>query len=645
MNKRYSIHTFLVLLVLAFSASAFMACSDSKTEEVSLSPQDMFSVKTITFAGIAGEQTAVVEFDAPDAWVAEVHSISQWLQADQLHGQAGHARITLTPRSDNFGVTARQATLQIYIDGYEAYTIEVNQESASTGDIRVDGNISEGVMKLNANDTGTEFQDTIWVTSSRRWTLQADAQCSQILSFEHQEEPQNGVETTIPVVVRAAYSQFAGPVFDGRFYIHTEDGHGVTISVHAAATVNVYDAPRARQNEVERVSYQLVDTLQKGVFQTGFYVESNVRWVLADVPDWIETAQDWGTDAAVVTNVTSSGKVNSQRQHVTLRVNAAALGRDGKTGTVSLKDDRGQILKTIYLTFAGVGSEYLTYSLTLPAVDPYGNPWGFEATASAVNPDSPTDYWREISRPFSVTTSIPFNTLGDAPFHLLLVRADNGIARHEEVHWAHLEMGEGNSTSAGGLYTRQMRIRANDRGDEDDRRGITSPMQWRYAMMFLVPVQVGFEDLWTPDGRIRDAYAENFTLLAQKNNPDATYTFAFEGVQDGGTCTVPAEGGTLTLNVQKGSYNKCDVSVQQLSGDTWTAVGSNVCRIDFKTDENDNPVSVTFTLSANKGEKNPFTQQIVGSARHLRVSVSAFIDDQTENRVIYTFYIDQPLNE
>lgn len=633
--------TKITTLLLTLLVVVFASCSKDKHKETILTADDLFTSKAVTFEGLAGDQTNTIHFTAPASWTAEIHCIGSWLSADVLRGGAGEAAIVLRPVSDNFGTTAREATLSIYIDGYAAYTIQVYQNSAATGDIQINGHVSDGVMTLSANDTGTEFSDTIWVVSSRKWTLVTDGAASGVLSFETDGTPMNGVERTVRVVVKASYASFDAPGFEGRFYIRTEEGAAVPLTVRAAAAVGIYEREYPSPAEAERTSYQLTDTLQRGVFAADFYIESNVRWTVGSMPEWLET----GNGTTMPTNVLTSGKINPRRQHVSFRVKRDALSRDGKSGVISLNDARGETVKTISVTFAGVGSDYTDYSMSFPANDPYGNPWGFEAKASSINPDVAEDYWKEVSHEFTVTTSADFTSVKDAPFHLVMVRADNGIAQREEVHWAKFEMGSGAATRTGDLYTRNMFITVNDRGDADDKEGRTDPTQWRYALVYILPARVSFSDLWGADGNLKAEYADDMVLIAQKNDPAAAYTFAVKEVADGGTLSVPGKGGTITLNVLPGSYAKCNVNIEQQSQDgAWAKTAAGVCDMDF-TMQGDAISTVTFTLSENKAVTNPFTHTTTGAPRHLRVSFVAFIGDAEATKTIFTFYIDQALKE
>ncbi len=318
----------------------------------------------------------------------------------------------------------------------------------------------------------------------------------------------------------------------------------------------------------------------------------------------------------------------------------------GKTGTVILVDSQGRTVKTIYLTFAGVGANYIDNRLTLPSLDPLGNPFGFESKASNIDAGNPEDAWKQVRREFEVITSTDFTSLGNAPFHLLLVRADNGIPRHQEAHWASLEYVARNNSAMQGLYSHTMAIRVSDRGDADDQNGMSDETTWRYALAILVPRNVLFDDIWESDGTLREKYANVAVLLAQKNNADADYKFGFQEVKDGGTLTVPAKGGSLILNITPGSYTLCDILLeQQNQAGEWMPLNNGVCQMDIAMDDHQEPKSLIFTLSRNKGEENPFTHVVVGSDRHICVSVLAFIGEAEGSRPIFTFYIDQALDK
>lgn len=636
---RYIQKTILSLWAI-LATIGMMSCSE-KVEEPDLQPIPV-STESITFEGVAQGQQQVVTFTAPSAWIAEIHSIVSWLKADVMHGEAGEARIVLTARSDNFSVGVREAELHLLADNCLPAVIHVVQKSAATGDIQVEGLTEDGLLLLEADETGTEFRDTLWVTSSKRWTLATGEGAEGVISFETDGSPRQGEETRVQLIVKADYSKFEDISYAGLFYIRTEDGLAVPIQVKASAKVSVYDKEYSMGDEAEQVSFQLINTVQNGVFMTDCYIESNIRWTIGSMPEWVETGVAMGS----VTNVQSSGLINPLRQHVAFRVKESALSRDGRTGTVTLVDVQGRVVKTIYLTFAGVGSGYIDSRLYFPALDPLGNPFGFEAKAGSIDPNNPDDSWKQVRREFDIVTSSDYTSLANAPFHLLLVRADNGIARRQEAHWVQLEYVGRKESDMQGLYRHTLAIRVHDRGDEDDQSGLSDETLWRYALAVIVPRNVIFEDLWDGDGQLRERYANVAVLLAQKNNVDADYKFAFDEVAEGGTLTVPAKGGSLKLHITPGSFTQCGIVVQQQNATgEWVNVDSKTCQIDIDMDSDGQPKSVLFVLDRNKGEVNPFTGQVVGSDRHLRVCVQAFLGDAVGSKTVFTFYIDQELDK
>lgn len=625
---------------------AMASCSkDNETELPPMNP-DFITTTEVTFEGLAEDQENTIRFTSPAAWTAEVHSTASWLKADRTSGGAGEAVITLSPRTDNFGLTSREATLEIFIDGYTAYVVKVYQKSAATGDIQVSGHIDNGVMTLKGDATGTSFRDTIYVTSTRQWTLAADAENISTLTFLTGAEQQNGNEKTVMVIVTADYSKFTTSSFEGKFLIRTGDGNAVPITVKAQAETSVYDSERQMQGEQERLTYQLVDSTQHGVYATRFYVESNVRWSIKDKPSWIETSADWSGDASSApSNLQKDGTITVGRRLVALRVKDSAVSADGKTGDVNIVDARGTVLKTLHLIFAGAGSNFIQHTLSFPTDDNHGNPFAFEANEATVDNTSTDDNRRQIARPFNVRTFVDYSSIADAPYHLILIDATNGIAHKKEVHWAHLKMGDPshNTVGANGMRTKQIILEANNRGDADDKNGLTKPSEIRRAFVFLVPRSVTFESMWNEYDVLKPEYADQLVLLSQKNDPNADYKFGFDDLADGSLINVPAAGGAYTYHVTEGSYAKCQFLVEKKNSDgTWSRDMDNSCNITFTTNDNDEPVTVTFSFSKNQYVEDIFGD-LYGEPRDLRISVMAFRDDELEEKQVFQFFVHQEI--
>lgn len=626
--------------LLPLITALLIASCGKDTIELPAPSIDFIQTAEVTFDGIAGGEQKTITFRSPKAWIAEVHQNGAWLKADPLNGTAGDANIALTTRNDNFGITSRQANVEIHIDGYQPYIINVEQKTASTSQITIDGHIDDGVMTLASDDKGITFSDTIYVTSKNAWTLSVDSSAEGILSFSTDGIPQNGTEQRIRVIVSADYSKFTTPTYEGRFYVNATDGTAVPVTVRALPSVAVYDNSTPRLDKAERTSFELVDTISHGNYQTTFYIDSNVRWSINSLPSWLTATVD------VPTNILSSGNIDKTRHPVTLRVAPSALSTEGKTGTINILDSRGNVLKTLNIIFAGTGASYISHTLAFPASDAIGNPWLFEAKKSTVE-ESGAINRRRISMDFNITTAGDYTSIADAPYHLLLADGTNSICRNRQVHWASLHMGDTSqqSTTASGMHTKQIVIEASERGDADDTNGITDASLQRNAFVFIVPKSVSFADLFSADGKLRDAYADNFVFMGQKNDPGANYRFAFVGIPDGTTLPdIKPSGESRSYDVVPGSFGKCDYSIDILNADgTWSP--SSDCTLTYSWDDNDNPLSMTLTFKENKAVVNPFTHVVSGSDRRFRIQFSAFLGDEYGMKVIYTIYAFQPLNK
>lgn len=632
MKKIYFVALTVILAVLA---------SCSKDSETALPDPnvDFIQTSTVEFDGLSGGEHSIT-FKSPKPWIAEIHQKGSWLKGAPLHGNAGESNIVLSPRSDNFSIFSREATVEIYVDGYQAYSIKVSQKSASTSDIKVEGHIDgDGVMTLVSDEKGTMFSDTVYVTSSKQWTLDADAASKDVLSFETKEISQDGANKTTQLVVTADYAKFSDTAFSGKFYIKTSDGGAVPVIANAQSAVAVYETNAHMQGEQERASYNLVDTIQHGVFQTTFYVDANVRWALKDIPEWVEVSE------ASLSNIKADGTISKDRHAVTMKVKSNKLSVEGKTGTIKIVDDRNKELSVVNIIFAGTGNDYIDFSLSWPATDANGSPWAFEAHESDIDAEGPINR-RRISLDFTIVTSANYSTIANAPFHLLMVDGTNGIVHKKEHHWATLKMGDASdqTKTEAGMYQKKLYIVANERGDADDTNGVTKPSESRNAFIYIVPNNVTFNDLWNADGTLKSNYADNLVLIAQKNDPYAEYRFALEGLADGDSFTVNPAGESKTFNVAKDSYTMCDIDIAVKNSDgEW--VSTSDCTMSNTFDEQGNTTALSFSFTKNAGKYDPFKKQWTGSDRIFRIQVKAFINDTDGYKVIYTIYANQSLSK
>ena len=527
----------------------FTSCSDDKNELKETTGTTIFEVEPITFEGIAEGQETEIHFVAGAAWTATLTSTNNWLSVSPTQGQAGDATIRVAPYSDNKGSSSRSAELMVLVDGEDMpFLVRITQLSAAQSDLEIEGDIVDGIMNLKADNTGGKFVGNLQITSSSKWDI-TTSDTGNWLSFSKDKEPQDGKETTVNLTVMADYQQFSEACMNGSFSLQVPGTSPVAIQVKAESVCGVFDNDSKSENEVERLSFEMTDTLQAGTYQLTFYVESNIVWELKDIPEWMHLANE----LSVTTNRKDDGTLQTHRVGVGLLLKDEYLSAESRKNIIHLTDIRGEILKSIEITFDGIQGNFLQHDFAFPSFDPLGNDFSFEAKASYIDVDNKNDYWKKMELPFNVKTSIDYTSLEDAPYHLIMCNANNGRVLKEEVHWATLRMGDtSNRSEANGIFTKEIYLQANDRGDADDQNGLTNPAAVREAFIFIVPKSVSFDDLFNPDdATLKDEYAESFSFIMQKQDHEITYELVLEGIENGGTVYLPAEGGTCLFNVLK----------------------------------------------------------------------------------------------
>ena len=128
------------------------------------------------------------------------------------------------------------------------------------------------------------------------------------------------------------------------------------------------------------------------------------------------------------------------------------------------------------------------------------------------------DWWKKVEIPFNIKTAANYESIEDAPYHLIMCESVNGIIARKEVHWATLRMGDSsNNQENKGIYTKEIYIIANDRGDEDDKKGLTSQTLMREAFIFIVPKDITFDN---DSGTIN----KHFLLAIKASNKNCSHT-------------------------------------------------------------------------------------------------------------------------
>lgn len=641
MKKKYIslLGSVLMGMLVTFTQTA---CSSDDDPIVATNGVTEFNVEPVVFDGIAGNQEAEITFRAGGAWTAMLSVTTNWVEITPTSGRAGEAVIKVRPLADNTGITSRSINLLVLIDGESnPYTVKITQESAASSDLKISGDVSEGVMTLTADATGNNFTGVLEITSSKRWNITTTGETGQWLSFQKDQEPQNGKETTVKLTVSGAYNKFTAPSMEGSFSLQAEgEAVAVEIKVVANTVCNVYEKERMTAGETERTDYELVDTITSGTFLTTFYVESNVKWELTNIPEWIEVS---GEQAP--TNIKSDGQLNSMRVGIGLVLKAEYLSTTTRNASVNLVNIRGEVLKTINLTFGGAGTNYLSHDFSFPASDPTGNEFSFEARASYIDPDNRNDYWKKMELSFNIQTSQNYASMDEAPYHMLLCKSLNGSLIKEEVHWATLRLGDpANNTENNGIYSKEVYLRANDRPDADDRNGITEAGKVREAFMFIVPKNISFNDLFVEGSTsIKPEYAKAYSRFVQKQDHNATYTLAFDGLNDKDEIQIPAEGKSQTYNITNYTTEQMGYDLKRL----FKAAGSDVWTEQLPTSAQQESIYITFNQDNNNGLSS-ITLNVgpntTSQERRFRFYFHVFRGDGYENLNVFQFDIIQPAN-
>lgn len=554
----------LLSLIYSATISALVlfnhtACSEDKGPAEENFGQTIFEVEPIIFEGIAGEQTAEIQFVAGAPWTATFTSSNNWVDASPTQGKAGDAVITVTPYSDNKSSTLRKAQLMVLVDGSEEpYMVEITQKSAAQSDLVITGDVNEGIMTLTADETGNKFTGTLQIASSSKWEI--STQDGELLTFGHSAYPEDGKETLIDLTVTADYNDFTNNGLSASFDLTVPGTTPITIEVKAKADCKVYELDTKAENETERLSYEFVDTLTSGKFQLTFYVESNIAWELKNLPDWMEVAGE----LEIATNRKADGTLQTRRVGVGLIVKSDALSVATRNASINLTNLQGEVLKTLEVEFKGIGNNFLEHDFIFPLYDNSGNDFSFEANENYFNPENQDDYGKTMELSFNIKTSLDYTTIDNAPYHLIMCKSENGFIRKEEVHWATLHMGdEVNNTSQNGVYTQQVYLKANNRGDADDQNGITTQTAIREAYIFILPKDVTFNDLF--DGEtLKKEYEEKYSHIIQKQDHGIEYILKLDGLANGDVMNVPAKGETYSFKILEASTMQLTANLRRL---------------------------------------------------------------------------------
>ena len=222
-----------------------------------------------------------------------------------------------------------------------------------------------------------------------------------------------------------------------------------------------------------------------------------------------------------------------------------------------------------------------------------------------------------------------------------MCNANNGRLLKEEVHWATLRMGdENNRSESNGIFSKEIYLKANDRGDEDDQQALTNPASVREAFIFIVPKNVSFEDLFNAgDVTLKEEYAESFSHIMQKQDHEITYELVFENLESGSTVYLPTEGGSLQFNVSKVTSEQLTPTLIRL----WYNSTTNEWEEKEASSAQQNGVTLDYLRSEETGELESIILNVapgmLTTTRGFRFNINVFRGDGYSEINIFTFDI------
>lgn len=590
------------------------ACSNDDDEKSNVQGETIFNVEDIVFASAIEGQEKTFSFEAGNEWTASFSEGGNvYFSASQTKGAKGKAEITVRPLRVNTEAQVRETVLRVSVVGEEKpYVVKVSQFGKGANLIA-----DKETMNLKADVAGEYFVDTLIVNSDQSWELKNS---TGSLFFSFIDEQQVGQVMTKKLEVKALFTAFDAMVLNGGFDLVAGDV-SLHIAVHATAECKAY---QTEEMETEIAGLELMlDPANPGVYMAPMYVSSNIQWKL-ELPSWLSTPQP--------TNMSASGSLTVNPVYVEVRIAEGMIPADPVDASISLVDVRSKALVTIPVHFAGIGADYINHHFEFPRYDKYGRDFSFDPIPGTS---------RVLELPFMIETGRDYTGIANAPFKLLLCKAVNGALVREEAHWATLRMGDpAKNETQNGVYTKELYLVANQRGDEDDTNNISSMGEEREAYIFFVPVSVGFDDLFEDpaSSTLKSQYIGSY--IVQKN-AFIEYKMSVTGIEDGDTITVPTSGEVRKFEMYsdavKISTKKLDITEIVEGIDNPRTFDPTDVALEFKTEESSQAIaSFILTVGKNKDKRD----------RVIRIEFNAFrgIDPDGSDNIfkMFTFYIKQP---
>lgn len=483
-------------IFFSFATAALLsvvACSSDKEDSV-LKETSKIEISDFSVSVADGDTT--LNFYAAANWRATLNTTS-WINIDPTTkgGSKGENKIILQWAA-NSGIKQREATLTITVDGENPVQVKVLQ-LPNQPVVLVDKN--ESVLKIDhkaANGRG-EFRDTLTVTSNIKWTVKETADW---FSYEvlGNVEPQEGVPTTIQMIVKGDTKKFnaaemAGNIVIGNSTMHDYDQE---VSVKAISELKVVEV----DNEEMSVSKVMMAYAPEagGKFIGRIRLVSNTSWSISQMPEWASASNLNNDD--IYPNSLFTNRV------VSFVVNDEDLDTEELRKTILIHDDKTGLKAPVELVFPGTGNDYFECKLAFTP--------DFKFSASRFQMPNYEPIPNAILEwDFDVISAQNFASVEDAPFNVHFVHLMNGYTPvMMPAKWLYIDMVQSFGRAA--LNVKKMVLSVQDRNTGMD--FMNNLYEDRAAYMFMVPKNVNFEDLFDESEEIKEEYLNIARMIIQK---------------------------------------------------------------------------------------------------------------------------------
>lgn len=584
-------------LFYSFAAASLLsiaACSsddDSVIKETSKIEFKDFSVEVA-----AGDTT--LSFYAGANWRAALSSTS-WIQIDPMTkaGSKGESKIILN-WSAYTGITSRSTELTITVDGENPVVIRISQ---LPNEPIVVVNKTASLLQIDRKANGGRglFCDTLMVESNVKWTVKQEPKW---VDYEviGSTEPQEGVPTSIKVVLKGKPNNFDAAVMEGDFVLGRsgDDSMNNTIAVQAVSELNVINA-----DTEEPLSKVILKASPEagGRFVGRMVIAANTNWNIANIPAWVAYTSDNNTAEYAQSLIT--------RKTVSFEVKDSHLDTEAMNQTIEVKDDRTGLKSTVELVFEGTGNDYFESKLFFPP--------DFIFDASTYTPNWEPIEGTVLSMDFDMVSAKDYATLDEAPFEFFFVKTNEIKTFKEEVKWAFVDFAEVQTRAA--LNTKRLTLRVKDRNmDWED----FDKTEQRNAYIVVVPKGTSFDDMFVPGTEdLKEEYFLSSRLVRQK--PIAK---EMPEIDIPSEISFTSAGGSQSYGIR--NFYGCSFMID---GNTTDAPGSWVLVQLEKDEDTDETIGARIIAQPNN----------TGKARSCVVDVVYYNTATEMDETIYSFTVNQ----